>query len=397
MVLPAAAVVAGVEERRTGGVHLGDEGVGVAVMCEVRADRDRKGRLIGIRNPSHVGVAGGIHGDAVANVIPAAAEVAGVEERRAGGVQLGDEGVGVAATVMREVRADRDREGRLTGIRIPGHVGVAGGIHGDAVALFVGAAAEVASVEERRAGGVHLGDEGVVAAVKREVRADRDREGRLIGFRIPGHVGVAGAVHGDAPGFVIRVPADVTAVEERSAGGVHLGDERFTTAVIREIRAHGDREVGRVRISGHVGIADAVHGDALANVPPTAADIAGVEERGAGGVHLGNEGVVGVAVVREARTAEDREGRPGGIGTSRYIGIAGVVHGDAAAFIISVAADVAGVDQGGIDSERVLGVVLGDLECDGALIDEREAGFDGGAVAVDLLPGDRRGLLDVPE
>ncbi len=41
----------------------------------------------------HVGVAGGVHGDAGNRVIAAAAEVGGVDQGRAGGVQLRHEGV----------------------------------------------------------------------------------------------------------------------------------------------------------------------------------------------------------------------------------------------------------------------------------------------------------------
>ena len=58
------------------------------------------GKSVGIGVARHVGVAGRVHGDAVATRhVPRAAEVGGVDQGRAGRVQLRHEGVVAAATV----------------------------------------------------------------------------------------------------------------------------------------------------------------------------------------------------------------------------------------------------------------------------------------------------------
>jgi len=53
-------------------------------------------------------------------------------------------------------------------------------------------------------------------------RTDGDREARLVGKRIPGHVGVAGAVHGDASGHVLPAAADIACIDQRRAVGFTL-------------------------------------------------------------------------------------------------------------------------------------------------------------------------------
>ena len=95
-------------------------------------------------------------------VVAAAAQEAGVDQGRAGGVHLGHEGV-VAPAVGGLEHPGGLREGGGGGVGVAGHVGVAGPVHRDAVADVVAAAAQEAGVDQGRAGGVHLGHEGVGA------------------------------------------------------------------------------------------------------------------------------------------------------------------------------------------------------------------------------------------
>src|SRR5208282_4106982 len=87
----------------------------------------------------HVGVAGGIDGDAEAIVITTTAQVGGVDQVRAGGIQLRHKRV-IIAVVSRLYRVSGGEVGRSG---VPRHVGVAGGINGDAVGIVNITAAHV--------------------------------------------------------------------------------------------------------------------------------------------------------------------------------------------------------------------------------------------------------------
>ena len=93
---------------------------------------------------------------------PLSAQVGRVAERGAARVQLRHEGVG-AAVGGRVEGARRRREVRRA--RVPGHVGVAGGVERDAVAVVAAASAQVGGVAEGGAARVELRHEGVAAAV----------------------------------------------------------------------------------------------------------------------------------------------------------------------------------------------------------------------------------------
>ena len=125
----------------------------------------------------------------------------------------------------------------------------------------------------------------------------RDREvGRV---RAAGEPGVAGRVEDEAAGRVEVRAADEGREDERRAGRVQLRDERVAVVVGRVVRAGGGREVRRRRAAAHVGVAGAVDGEAAAAVEVGAAEEGGVDERRAGRVQLrqgGVEGAVGGGV-----------------------------------------------------------------------------------------------------
>ena len=52
---------------------------------------------------------------------------------------------------------------------------------------------------------------------------------------MPGDVGIAGGVHGDAEALVVAAPTDVAAVDEPGAVGVDLGHECVIGAAVGQV------------------------------------------------------------------------------------------------------------------------------------------------------------------
>src|SRR5439155_688762 len=139
-----------------------NEGVFAAAASGLEGAGGR-GEVGGKGNPRHVGVAAGVHGDAEAVVNVTPAEVGGVDEHGAGGIELGHEGVFGAAEGGLEGAGGRGEGGGIGEAR---HVGVAEGVHGDAEAVVNATPAEVGGVDEPGAGGIELGYEGVFGAAE---------------------------------------------------------------------------------------------------------------------------------------------------------------------------------------------------------------------------------------
>ena len=111
-----------------------------------------------IGSAHHVGVPGSIHGDAKAHLIleTATAEKRGIDQGGARRIQLDHEGA--YNTPRRLVCSRRCREE----VGVEGdasHIGVARGIHGDAISSSLTNAPQVGGVDEGRAGGIQLGRE----------------------------------------------------------------------------------------------------------------------------------------------------------------------------------------------------------------------------------------------
>ncbi len=92
----------------------------------------------------HVHVARGVHGEAPA-VLPTAAQVGGVDERRAGGCDLGHEHVLAA---LRSLVGHQGRE--IEGVRASGNVGVAVPVDRDRVGVLRPASPQIGRVHEHR-------------------------------------------------------------------------------------------------------------------------------------------------------------------------------------------------------------------------------------------------------
>ena len=163
VVTAVAAQVGGVNKGAAVRAKFRYEGVGALPQGGFKGVR--RGEVRGRGPPRHRGVAGGVHSDGGALVTTAAAEVRGISEGVAAGVELCHKGIycGVVTTAWRGTPAiglngvDDGEVGRVSG---SGDVGVSGRVHGDArapVATAAGAAAQVGGVDQS-------------AAVRREFR-----------------------------------------------------------------------------------------------------------------------------------------------------------------------------------------------------------------------------------
>src|SRR5205814_9247045 len=118
------AAVRGVDDapsRRTL-VLLGGE---AAAAWGGRLEGPCRRRKVGRAGPArHVGVAGRVHRDAVASVAATAAEVGGVDESGAGGIELRHEGVASTEHTASEGRLERPRcRRKVAGYGLARHVG----------------------------------------------------------------------------------------------------------------------------------------------------------------------------------------------------------------------------------------------------------------------------------
>src|SRR5206468_3869760 len=126
--------------------------------------------------------------------------------------------------------------------------------------------------------------------------------------------GVTGRVHGDVETLIFAAAAQVGGVDQRGSRGVELGDEGISfedrsgvaPAVSPLERSRGCREVGRASVARQVGVAGRVHSDPRARLIAAAAEVGGVDQRGAGCIELRH------TCVGEAAIAWDGLKGPGG-------------------------------------------------------------------------------------
>src|SRR5262249_24991971 len=241
----AAAQVGRVDQGAAGGVELGHEGALEA--GEGRLQRVGGWEVGRAGLGGEVGVAGAAHREAIGESEAAAAQVGGVDQGAARGVQLGHEGVandGVAAPP--EGRLQGVGRGEVGGTGVAGEVGVAGAIHRDAVADVVAAAAQVGGVDQGGARRVQLGHEGVHAAVQGRLEG-AGGGGEVGGGGAAGEVGVARPVYRDGVALGAAAAAQVGGVQQGAARGIELAHEGIVAAGTSGLKgAGGGREVGRV-------------------------------------------------------------------------------------------------------------------------------------------------------
>ena len=176
----------------------------------------RDGKIGGLRGARDVGAARGVHGDCVARVTAATAQVGGVDERRAVGGKLGDECFSIAFVSGIQLAKGLDGfHGReLHRMRLAGYIGVAGSIHGDATDFVGVTATEVGGKENSRAIGCDLGDESVSVAARSGLKRMEHREVRRGGRA--SDVDISGRVERDGVGAILAASAQIRGESNRT-------------------------------------------------------------------------------------------------------------------------------------------------------------------------------------
>src|SRR5206468_1212675 len=129
-------------------------------------------------------------------------EIGRIHERRAGGVQFGDESICTTPNGSLEGTCGRE----IGRARTSGNIRVSGRIRGDTLALVLVVSAEIGRIHERRAVCVQLGDESVVittAAGGLEGTCGRE----ISRFGKSRHISVSGRIHGYTIALVVAVSA----------------------------------------------------------------------------------------------------------------------------------------------------------------------------------------------
>src|SRR5262249_33940309 len=116
------------------------------------------GKVAGRRGSRQGDSAAAVHRDAEALVVTAAAQIGGIDESGATGVELAHEDVVGAA---RGGGLQWVGGGKVRGGGQPGHIAVAAAVHRDIEARLATAAAQIGGVDQRRAGRVQLADKRV--------------------------------------------------------------------------------------------------------------------------------------------------------------------------------------------------------------------------------------------
>ena len=169
------------------------------------------GQVGGVGAAGHVGVAVRIHRDGHAPVASAIksgvdragpADVGGIDEPVAGGIELCDEGVLAVDLDGEEVegalRLERVHGGEVLRAGEAGHVGVPRPVHRDAHGDFAAGAAEVGRVDEG-AGRIELGDIGVRAVAARHVCVAQRIDRHVVAPPVDAEVGRVGHHRGRHP------------------------------------------------------------------------------------------------------------------------------------------------------------------------------------------------------
>ena len=187
--------------------------------------------------PDHVGVAGRVHGDAAAAVVAVAAQIGGVNQRRACGIELCHERIRSGAQGSVKGRAGRGGTPcrKVGGPGAARHIDVAGPIHGDAVAIVDAVAAQIGGVDQCRASGVELCHERIRERIKGRVKGRAGRGGtrcrKVSGSGAARHIGVAGCVHGDAGAIVNATAPKVCGIAQG-----RIDDERPVRIVVPHVK-----------------------------------------------------------------------------------------------------------------------------------------------------------------
>ncbi len=226
------------------------------------------------------------------------------------------------------------------------------------------AGAEAGGVEERRGGGVELGDESACVVGLADAEG-AGGEGEIDGLGEAGDVDVGLGVEGEGANEIAVDAAEEGGEEELGTGGGDFENEAvggFGKGVGHDglEDAGSGGEIARVGIAGDDGGTGGIDGDGGRVGAGGAVDVGGGEDGFGVGGELGDE-----------------EAGGGGAGCAGGVDVAGGVDGECVDGVVARGAEEGGGFDDGIDEKRKGGVVRGELELDG-VAGKGEGGGDGG-------------------
>ena len=195
----------------------------------------------------------------------------------------------------------RVHERKIGRLGSPRHVGVAMGIHRNAIACVKVAAAQVGGIGQREPGGsivkAQLADKGVIEPLKDVVGGQRVHKWKIGRIGCPGDVSIASRIHRDAVAFINGpAAAQVSGIGQGKRGSpvvkTQLADERVlepSEGVIGGGQRVRGGEIGRGGEPRHIGVASSIHRDTQAPVKAVAAQVGGIDQGELGGLNVKGE------------------------------------------------------------------------------------------------------------
>ena len=114
---------------------------------------------------------------------------------------------------------------------MPGDVGVAALVHGNAGGVIFEAAPQIGGVDQLRPFSVNLADKTGYSAQGTLVQGPGS-DFEIDGFGLAGHISLPGAVHRDGPGNILIGATQVSGVEHGIARRVKLDDKGVLAALV---------------------------------------------------------------------------------------------------------------------------------------------------------------------
>src|SRR5207302_298452 len=181
------------------------------------------------------------------------------------------------------------------------------------------------------------------SAAEGGLKSSRSR--RKIFPRCARYIGAASGIHGDPIGPA--ADSEVGRIDKGRARRIELRHER--TAARGGLEGSSRRrKVGGERHSRYVGVATGIHGDPETPVIGVAAEVSGIDEGGAGGIELGDEGAAPAGRLEGSRCrGEVKAGCK-----ACYVSVAGGIHCDPETELAGTGTEVGGVRQHRVDDER---------------------------------------------
>ena len=235
----------------------------------------------------------------------------------------------------------------------PCNVSVTFGVHSDAVATIIVSAAQVGGVM-RGALGIELCHKDVI--IPRMESLNGILRGKVCGISIPCNVSVTFGVHSEAAAPLIVSAAQVGGVEEYRTVGTELRQKDVSAARIGILIGILRGKVCGISQPLHVEVTCDVHSDVGARLISSAAQVGGVDKRGAPGIELCHKDVKCTPPMASLNGII--RGKVCGLSQPLHVDVTCGIHSDAVAILIVLAAQVGGVAKDGVYDERKRFVII---------------------------------------